>query len=420
MSTSVVNYQCPSCTAPLRFDAESGQLECDFCGSSFSVAEVEGVYAAKSEEAKRAGEAIEASAASSEGADAPDSATEGAGGVSVGTVEEVVSSSAAAVASAGAGVAQVWQQTAAAPAPSMVIYNCPSCGAELICDETTVATSCPYCDNHAVIPTRYSGEFKPDFVLPFAKTKEEAIAALKSHCKGRPFLPDTFTDGNHVKEVKGVYVPFWLFDGSASGSASFEATRSRTYLSGNYRVTETDHFDVYRSGSISFLGIPVDASTKMPDDYMDSIEPFDYRALVPFSPAYLPGYLADKPDVDVEACGERADARAEVTVLDNLRDTVVGYEMVLARGSSTGVVRERSHYAMLPVWMLSTRWEDAPYLFAMNAQTGKMVGDLPVDKRKKRRAQTLIFLVSFVICLLIALFAFDVYGSILMLGEVLR
>ena len=420
MSTGVVNYQCPSCTAPLRFDAESGQLECDFCGSSFSVAEVEGVYAVKSEEAKRAGEAIEASAASSEGADAPDSATEGAGGVSVGTVEEVVSSSAAAVASAGAGVAQVRQQTAAAPAPSMVIYNCPSCGAELICDETTVATSCPYCDNHTVIPTRYSGEFKPDFVLPFAKTKEEAIAALKSHYKGRPFLPDTFTDGNHVKEVKGVYVPFWLFDGSASGSASFEATRSRTYLSGNYRVTETDHFDVYRSGSISFLGIPVDASTKMPDDYMDSIEPFDYRALVPFSPAYLPGYLADKPDVDVEACGERADARAEVTVLDNLRDTVVGYEMVLERGSSTGVVRERSHYAMLPVWMLSTRWEDAPYLFAMNAQTGKMVGDLPVDKRKKRRAQTLIFLVSFVICLLIALFAFDVYGSILMLGEVLR
>lgn len=420
MSTGVVNYQCPSCTAPLRFDAESGQLECDFCGSSFSVAEVEGVYAAKSEEAKRAGEAIEASAASSEGTDAPDSATEGAGGVSAGTAEEVVSSSAAADASAGAGVAQARQQTAAAPAPSMVIYNCPSCGAELICDETTVATSCPYCDNHTVIPTRYSGEFKPDFVLPFAKTKEEAIAALKSHYKGRPFLPDTFTDGNHVKEVKGVYVPFWLFDGSASGSASFEATRSRTYLSGNYRVTETDHFDVYRSGSISFLGIPVDASTKMPDDYMDSIEPFDYRALVPFSPAYLPGYLADKPDVDVEACGERADARAEVTVLDNLRDTVVGYEMVLERGSSTGVVRERSHYAMLPVWMLSTRWEDAPYLFAMNAQTGKMVGDLPVDKRKKRRAQTLIFLVSFVICLLIALFAFDVYGSILMLGEVLR
>ncbi len=420
MSTGVVNYQCPSCTAPLRFDAESGQLECDFCGSSFSVAEVEDVYAAKSEEAKRAGEAIEASAASSEGADAPDSATEGAGGVSVGTAEEVVSSSAAADVSAGAGVAQVRQQTAVAPVPSMVIYNCPSCGAELICDETTVATSCPYCDNHTVIPTRYSGEFKPDFVLPFAKTKEEAIAALKSHYKGRPFLPDTFTDGNHVKEVKGVYVPFWLFDGSASGSASFEATRSRTYLSGNYRVTETDHFDVYRSGSISFLGIPVDASTKMPDDYMDSIEPFDYRALVPFSPAYLPGYLADKPDVDVEACGERADARAEVTVLDNLRDTVVGYEMVLARGSSAGVVRERSHYAMLPVWMLSTRWEDAPYLFAMNAQTGKMVGDLPVDKRKKRRARTLIFLVSFVICLLIVLFAFDVYGSILMLGEVLR
>ena len=105
-------------------------------------------------------------------------------------------------------------------------------------------------------------------------------------------------------------------------------------------------------------------------------------------------------------------------MVDSLRDTVVGYEAVIERGSNASVARERSHYVMLPVWMLSTRWEDEAYLFAMNAQTGKMVGDLPVDRKKKRRAQTLIFLISFAVCLLIALFAFDVYGSILMLGEV--
>lgn len=412
MSTGVVNYQCPSCTAPLRYGAESGRLECDFCGSSFSVEEVEAAFADKSEEAKLAGDALEASA--------PSSAEAAAGEPPVG--EGAQASPAVAPAPVdGAGAPHAVEGAVdggVEGVSDMVVYTCPSCGAELICDQTTVATSCPYCDNHTVIPTRYSGEFKPDFVLPFAKTKEEAVAALKSHYAGRPFLPDTFKDGNRVKEIKGVYVPFWLFDGSASGSASYDATRSRTYRSGDYRVTETDHFVVSRSGRISFLGIPVDASTKMPDDYMDSIEPFDYRALTPFSAAYLPGYLADKPDVEIEACGERADARARATVVDSLRDTVVGYEAVIERGSNASVTRERSHYVMLPVWMLSTRWEDEAYLFAMNAQTGKMVGDLPVDRKKKRRAQTLIFLISFAVCLLIALFAFDVYGSILMLGEV--
>lgn len=124
-----------------------------------------------------------------------------------------------------------------------------------------------------------------------------------------------------------------MFDGEAEGDARYAATRSRTYRSGDYEVTETEHYDVFRSGSVAFEKVPVDASSKMPDDYMDSIEPYDYTELKPFSTAYLPGFLADKFDVTVEQSRERADKRCENTLAAALRDTVKGYNTCTSKGA---------------------------------------------------------------------------------------
>ena len=264
----------------------------------------------------------------------------------------------------------------------MKSYSCPSCGAELICDESTAATACPYCGNPSIVPGQFSGSLKPDYVLPFKLSKDDAVKALKAHYKGKPFLPRQFTNENHVQEIKGVYVPFWMFDGKATGSAQYEATRSRCYTSGDYEVTETDHFDVFREGSIAFEKVPVDASSKMPDDYMDSIEPFDYKELKRFSTAYLPGFLADKYDVSVEDCHERADTRCEGSLVAALGDTVTGYDSCVPVSHDVKLCRGKVHYALLPVWLLCTKWQGKNYLFAMNGQTGKLVGDLPTSAGK--------------------------------------
>ena len=57
MPTQVTNYQCPACTGPLHFDADSGKLQCDYCGSAYDVAEIEAVYAEKEQKAEQAAEA---------------------------------------------------------------------------------------------------------------------------------------------------------------------------------------------------------------------------------------------------------------------------------------------------------------------------------------------------------------------------
>ncbi len=369
MSTQVTNYQCPACTGPLHFVGSSGRLECEYCGSSFDVAEIEAIYAEKEAKAiEAAKEAEEKAAQSGEAAAmAAGAATAEEGGAPAEESEWDLS-----------GLQEDW----GSDADGMKVYSCPSCGAELICDATTAATSCPYCGNPSIVPGQFAGVLKPDYVLPFKLSKEDAIKALNKHYGKKPLLPKEFSKKNHIEEVKGVYVPFWMFDGSAEGSVLFEGTRSHTYRSGQYRVTETDHFDVWRSGKVGFEKVPVDASSKMPDDFMESIEPYDYSELKPFSTAYLPGFLADKYDVSVEDSYQRVDERCKGSFVDAMEDTVKGYEVCIKKESDIKLNRGEVHYALLPVWLLNTKWKGKDFLFAMNGQTGKLVGDLPASVKR--------------------------------------
>lgn len=359
MPTQVTNYQCPACTGPLHYSARSGKLECDYCGSSFDVAEIEALYARKEAEAAAAKQAADAKTEAAQAAKAE---------------------AAEAAAASGGWDTSDLSRDWGAEADSLRVYSCPSCGAELICDQSTAATACPYCGNPAIVPGQFSGALRPDYILPFRLSKDDAVQALRAHYKGKPFLPRSFTSANHIEQIQGVYVPFWLFDGGAEGAASYRASNTNVFETGDYEITETRHYHVVRAGSLAFEKIPVDASSKMPDDHMDSIEPFDYAQLRPFSTAYLPGYLADKYDVTIDDSRDRADTRCRETLAQALRDTVTGYGACVTEREDIALRRGKVHYALLPVWMLSTKWHGQDFLFAMNGQTGKLVGDLPTDR----------------------------------------
>lgn len=359
MPTQVTNYQCPACTGPLHYSAKSGKLACDYCGSSFDVAEIEALYARKEAEAAAAKQAADAKAEAAQAAKAE---------------------AAEAAAASGGWDTSDLSRDWGAEADGLRVYSCPSCGAELICDQSTAATACPYCGNPAIVPGQFSGALRPDYILPFRLSKDDAVQALRAHYKGKPFLPRSFTSANHIEQIQGVYVPFWLFDGGAEGAASYRASNTNVFETGDYEITETRHYHVVRTGSLAFEKIPVDASSKMPDDHMDSIEPFDYAQLRPFSTAYLPGYLADKYDVTIDDSRDRADTRCRETLAQALRDTVTGYGACVTEREDIALRRGKVHYALLPVWMLSTKWRGQDFLFAMNGQTGKLVGDLPTDR----------------------------------------
>lgn len=270
-------------------------------------------------------------------------------------------------------------------ADGLRVYICKSCGGEIVGDETCGATSCPYCDNPVVIMGQFAGALKPDYVIPFKLDKKAAVEALKKHYCGKKLLPKVFKDENHIDEVKGVYVPFWLFDADANANVRYKATRTRFWSDSRYNYTETSFFSVNRSGSLGFEHVPVDGSTKMADDLMESIEPYDFSGAVDFQTAYLSGYLADKYDVDADTSIVRANERIKKSTEEAFRGTVTGYDSVIPENSTVSFENGAAKYALYPVWLLNTTWNGKKYTFAMNGQTGKLVGDLPMDKGAYRR-----------------------------------
>lgn len=265
------------------------------------------------------------------------------------------------------------------------VYTCSSCGGEIVTDEVTGATACPWCDNPVVVTAQFAGALKPDFVIPFKLDKKAAMDALKKHYSGKRLLPKVFCDENHIEEVKGIYVPFWLFDADAEANIRYRATRTRIWSDSRYNYTEVSHFAVLRGGAVGFERVPVDGSSKMEDALMESIEPYDFSEVVPFQTAYLSGFLADKYDVDADASIERANERIKKSTEEVFADTVHGYHTVVPENSSIRLQNGTAKYALYPVWLLNTKWNGNTYTFAMNGQTGKLVGDLPLDKAAYRR-----------------------------------
>ena len=342
MANTSVSYKCPNCSAPLSFLPGHDKVTCEYCGAELEVSAVEDLFRSKQELAVKAQEAKEATWN-----------TDAAG--------------------------ENWSEEEAA---ALKAFTCSSCGAEIVCDENTMATECVYCGNPTMIPKRFDGMLKPNYVIPFKKTKEDAVNALKKFYEGKKLLPDAFTANNRVESIQPMYVPFWLFDSEIEAHASFRAEKINVRETGSEVIKEIRVFNCERGGTMKFQRIPADGSKKMDDTYMESIEPFNYSDLVPFSAAYLTGYLADKYDVDADASAPRADKRVEQSALEVLQSTIKGYDT--CSEESHAVIKNNGEviYAMVPVWILTTRYNDKPYTFMMNGQTGKVVGSLPYDSKK--------------------------------------
>lgn len=265
---------------------------------------------------------------------------------------------------------------------TLVSYICDACGGEIVAEKTMAASSCPYCGNPVIVMKQLSGMLRPDLVIPFKLDKKAAEERLQSHLKGKVLLPRLFKTENRIKEVKGVYVPFWLYDGDVDADISCRATRTRLWRQGDYEYIETSHYLVKRSGAIGFDRVPADGSSKMDDELMQSIEPFRYEDAVPFKSAYLAGYLADKYDQDAEACAPLVNARMKQNTVHAFMNTIVGYDSCVPEHTNLHLKQGRITYALMPVWVLNTMYHGKLHTFAMNGQTGKFVGNLPADRGK--------------------------------------
>lgn len=348
MQKSLNEQKCPACGAPLRFDPDSGKSVCDWCGASFDIP-------------------TENDASLEEQAES-DAHENGEG---------------------------------------ICVYNCVSCGAELVADPVSASLTCPYCGNNIVLSEKVSGGLRPDGIIPFKIDKKHLPEAVQRFYKDRKLLPRKFFTESSIVDLCGVYVPFWLYNCTYSGPVYYEAYTDRAVREGDYIVTTRSYYDVQRDIKMDFTNIPVDASSRLDDALMDSLEPFLPDDIVPFQMSYLSGFFAERFDKDSDEVRGRADQRMLNSALSIADSGAQGsYTGIVNKGNDLNASPIDAKYVLLPVYTFNVDYKGEKYSFAMNGETGKVVGDVPTDKGRSLLNRWGTFAIVFaIVMLLIMLFS---------------
>lgn len=290
-------------------------------------------------------------------------------------------------------------------AKELDVYNCPSCGAQIICEPNTTSTFCVYCKNTAILKDKLKGEFHPDAIIPFQTTKQDAINAFKQLREGKKLIPDEFLNPKNIEEIRGIYIPFWFFDFNVDGYMNAKATRETSITSGSKTTVTTYEYIATRKGNISYDNIPIDGSTHFQDNIMRSIEPYNYQGIKKYSSDYLSGFLSELYDVQKEDAINIANERAKQTANALFYKSISAkkYHRIEVLESNFDIINTNTHYVLLPVWMLNVKYKDNFYTFAMNGQTKKMIGNIPVDKKKADKYFLLNLLIGLIIFIIIAI-----------------
>ena len=330
---NIFEQKCKNCGAPLRYDPESGMLVCDHCGTKTEIPEE-----------------MRPKDVSFDGFD----------------------------------FERLEKQAESDSAEALPIYHCVSCGAELIAPQEQIATTCPYCSNNIVLTDKVSGKLRPDGIIPFRIDKKHLPDAMKRYYKGKVLLPRNFFSQSTMGNITGVYVPFWMFSGRLQGDLVYHAETRSTHREGDYLVTNVNHYEVKRHADLSFEDVPVDASSRIDDRLMDSIEPFDMSEAKAFDMRYLAGFTADRFDQEKGDVAGRARRRMTATAENAVASSLSAYSGAYRTGGDLAA-QIRARYMLLPVYLFSLSCEGKSYDFAVNGQTGRVMGDLPVSKSTSAR-----------------------------------
>lgn len=345
---AIKSYKCPSCGAGIEFKPALQKFRCDYCLSEYTEQEIADIY-----------KDLEENETPQESIDEADN------------IEED----------------QIEQQA------SLTLYNCNSCGAEVVTDDTTTSTFCYYCHNPVIISDRLSGSFQPNKMIPFTIDKEQAQETFLNWASKKRFVPREFYSSSQLEKITGMYLPYWWADCKVDIDYQGEGNIVRVWRTGDTEHTETKKYRIVRKGNIDLNNVDQLAFTKIDSDLLNGIAPYKQDEAKKFSMPYLSGFFAEQYDISEEEIGPKIEEQINRYSEDLIKDTMSEYSFIKKQNNKMNILSKEMNYTLLPAWILTYQYDGKTYVFAVNGQTGKSFGELPVNNKKVIGAAAAIFAV---------------------------
>ncbi|MBB6671483.1 hypothetical protein [Cohnella nanjingensis] len=334
---AAVGFPCTACGGPTRFDADSRQLKCDYCGTDQVIANKGG---APKEHAL------------------PDGPEDD---------EEAVSTD--------WGVAQQ-------------AIQCEQCGGRSLIPAAQTATTCAFCGSPKVLVQSGARGIRPESLIPFHISLSGAADRFIAWKRKRWFVPNAFKKGDINAKLTGIYIPYWTFDANTSSSYSAEVgvyhyrtvTKTRTVNGKTETYTDRERYTVWHSTSgyydRSFDDVLIPASGQYDTVLLERLGNFDLQQLISYKPEYLSGFIAERYSLSRSDGWKQARERMSETLTKEIRSEIGGDEIRSLRIATDYDDRTYKHL-LLPVWNASYNYKAKPYRYMVNGQTGLVSGRVP-------------------------------------------
>ncbi|MCI8427554.1 MAG: hypothetical protein HFJ03_08505 [Lachnospira sp.] len=262
----------------------------------------------------------------------------------------------------------------------VTVFTCPQCGGEIISSDNTAANFCSFCGASTILTSRLSKEKRPNYIIPFKKTKEDCKKEYLKTLRHAIFTPKELKSPAYIDEFRGIYMPYWAYHITHRGTVCLDCSRS--HRQGDYICT--DHYKLYGDLNSSHKGISYDASSSFDDTISERIAPYDVKNMNRFTPSFLSGFYADTNDVDAGIYQPDAIKIANQSAYKYIKSNTSLNSGVRfdTNNNLTDKLHARCEHvdtAMFPVWFLSYRNRDRVAYATVNGQTGKVSADLPVS-----------------------------------------
>ena len=259
------------------------------------------------------------------------------------------------------------------------IFTCPQCGGEILSTDNTAAGFCSFCGASTILTSRITREKRPNFIIPFQKTKEDCKKLYQKFVGKFLYAPKALKEPDRINGFRGIYMPYWVYFFSQKGTLNLKGTTSRR--SGDYVYTK--HYNLSGDIDAYYKGINFDGSSSFADRISESIAPYDVKNMKEFTPSMLSGFYADTNDLGKDLYNADAKKIADDETLKFVKKTpeFSKYDMTVPKdlSRSFNTKSEAVDLAMFPVWFMSYKNGDRVAYATVNGQTGKIYADLPVS-----------------------------------------
>lgn len=262
------------------------------------------------------------------------------------------------------------------------VFKCENCGGEIGLTNMEFAKSCPYCGSSNVSDIGEFAGIKPDCIIPFAVSENEARQKFAEQVKKKKFLPNAFKKNIPTCETHPMYFPSFMFD--MDTDSRYHGTLVEQYTttdSEGRQITQERMFNIRGSEQINFTNLAVESSSHLTNEDLSAILPYNMRGAYAYDADFVRGYSVEHYNDDLQKCmtvaKRKADSQIRSQILSNYH-----YSRVASLSVDTDYSNMKYCYSMLPVYNFAFNYKDKNYNVLLNGQTGKIGKGLPLSKWK--------------------------------------